>query len=276
MGAGALEVGLLAKECHLRRKTDVRETAEDDVRWMAPPEVSWERVERELTGALWVALKDRGVDQVLGTLLVAKRPSAWCVPDGDARRLAVSAPAMGSGARSRQVVFPTETGGPGRVELTTEELAGLGAVKVGADSAVQVASAAGRGQASRSARTVVSDLPGARKRLDAAVSNARIASQRAEELLDVKKRMRGRTATALDYHEAAKDAAVELDHAGASLTEADAEIADYPEMVRRKPDPPGAAKRRTQAEDPTLAALAEVKKSVEKLRVRADEYSRKK
>jgi hypothetical protein len=276
LGAGALEVGLLATECHVRKKMTVRDGPEDDRRWTAPPEVGWERVERELTGALWVALKERGADQVLGTLLVARRPSAWCVPEGAGVRIAVSEPALGAGACARQIVFPAETGGVGRVELSAEDLAGLGAVRLGAESVAQVAAANGRGLASRSSRTLQSDLEGARNRAGEAVEGARAATRRAEEALDVRRRARRRTATSLDYHEAARDAQVEIDRAVAQLKSAGEEIAAYPELARLKPDPPGAPKRRSKPESPLLAGISELESAVEKLRVRAEGYAHKK
>jgi hypothetical protein len=282
VGAGALEIGLLAKDLYLQPRTDVREDGEDDLRWSAPADVNWERVERELRGALWVALKEHGADQVVGTLLVARRPSAWCTP-ADAPehwKIAVSEPAQGSGVRARQIVLGADagTGAGGRIELPADVLVGLGVAKGSAASVSQVIAACGKGPATRSTTTITSDLPGARRRLDGALEEAKTARLRATELLDVKKRARGRTVTSTDYHESARDAGAEIERCAGAIKAADTEIAEFPELIRRKPEARDAAlpKRRGRPEDPVPGALAELEKELDKLRARADEYAKRK
>jgi hypothetical protein len=282
LSGGALAIGLLSRELFVRPRTEVREDGADDLRWMAPAEVSWERVDREMTGALWAALKQRGADQSLGTLLVARRPSAWCIPaENGPWSIVVSEPALGAGVRVRQIVSGADaaTGSGGRVEIRAEELAGLGVAKCSATNVPQVIASCGRAGATRSTWTVTSDLEGARRRVLASVEEAKASRVRASELLDVRKRAPGRTVTAADYHGASREATVEIDRGFAGVRAADKELGEYPELLRRKPEArDGAAPRRRgrSAEDPVSAALTDLEEELQRLRVRAEDYARRK
>lgn len=271
VGPGALEIGIMANSCFVGPRTVVRMSAADDVKWTAPADVNWERTVRELSGAVWAGLSQRGADPSLAEVLVSPEKSRWCGAgeSGKPWMLSASQP-IGPGARSRQIVF---AGGAGyeRLEIDAGTLGELGAARTGASNLGQVMSAMGRGAASRSTRTITGGLGEARAKVNGAFDDAKVSAQRVTELLDVKRRIKGRTITPSDYREAGQQALAELDRAGAGLASAEALMATYPELLREPPSPVAPAKK-TKAADPVVVKLTESRKELDKLRSRAREY----
>lgn len=269
VGAGALELGVLAGAAWVGPRTVVRQAPADDLRWMAPAEVSWERVERELSGALWVRLKEKEADPGLASVLVAPSKGCWCVRGAEDRHWTLVASEPAKGPQAEQVVFAGAEGYL-RLEIGAEALEGLGVARA-APNASQVIAAGGKTGATRVTRTIKNGLSGARGDVGRLLDEARASAHRATDLLDVKTRTKKRVASAADYHAAGREALAELEQARARVDETERVIAEYPEVLRQPPV--SKTKRTTVKVDPVSAAIAECRKDQEKLAAQARDYA---
>lgn len=99
VGLGALLLGSAARWCWIDPGTSVRGTYDPNQtppqrspeRALAPEDTDWQRVERELSGLVWVRVRERGGDPSLGASLVFPAApvraidlgsGAWRAPDG--------------------------------------------------------------------------------------------------------------------------------------------------------------------------------------------------
>lgn len=79
VGMGQLVLGLIADSCSIAPNTTITLTPGDDLESLAPETTDWERVDRELAGLLWVAMRDRGLPGALGEALIKPTTSVWIV-----------------------------------------------------------------------------------------------------------------------------------------------------------------------------------------------------
>ncbi len=99
-GMGAMLLALLADAGAIGPRTKLAIEPTDDATGLAPPTTDWERVDREMSGLIWVSLKRRGVDPAIGEILLRGSNSLWVAdnpaglpeivaepPPTDARRL---------------------------------------------------------------------------------------------------------------------------------------------------------------------------------------------
>ena len=274
VGPGAALLGMMATELFVAPRTAVRQAPADDLRWMAPPDTNWERVERELSGAVWVQAEKRGADPALASALVSPTKGTWCTPgeEGKPWRVTTTEPAKGPGLQGEQIVF---AGGQGweRTEIGFDTLKRLGIAKTGPTNASQVLAALGKGAVTRSTRTVKSGLPAARRGIEEALDEARAAAHRTTEMLDIKKRAKGRSITVVDYHTAGREALSELDRARALVDECERVISEYPEVLRQPPVIGAKGPSPRRGTDPISAGLEECRKEQQKLIARARDYA---
>src|SRR5690606_18807249 len=78
---GCALLGGVATSCWIHPDTTVATAPGADLAALTPEDLDLERVHRELRGALWVALEERGADRRLAEALVDPRQEAWATED---------------------------------------------------------------------------------------------------------------------------------------------------------------------------------------------------
>jgi hypothetical protein len=275
-GAGGMWVG---------PRTAIALEPGDDLRATAPDDTDWERIDRELGGAAWVALKGRGADTELATALLAPDATLWAVPPAGpgegAYRLTSARPVGAAAGRARRVVsvLPGMRGAGAaagaRVDLPAEAALHLSLVQGRAAGVGEVLALCGvGGGAARVDREVRSGLEGARRQVEQ--NAARLAS--VVEGADRTLRDLPRPSEA-DYEQRrrrAGRAAIPLLEGGQALLEqTERIIGEYPELLRETP--PG---KTPVGQDPRLArqtwrlTFQQSRDDVARLLARAREYAR--
>ncbi|MEX2218424.1 MAG: hypothetical protein WD749_06645 [Phycisphaerales bacterium] len=270
VGAGALAIGVLAHSCHVAPRTVIRHSPVDELRWLAPAGTNWERTGRELSGALWLALKDRSADPALAAVLASPAGAAWAGSPDDSLPWRIAVGAAPPSGRWEQVAFETEAGFE-RLELSAETAAALGVARVDTATVAQVIAATAPPPSGRATRTVAGDLEASRQRTERHIRLARDAVARAEAALDIRARARGRAVTTALYHEGAREATGALDAADAALKDAEDVGVERPEVLRHPPVSRETGTRKVVP--PVVAAIAEVRKEIDRLRTRAREHA---
>lgn len=79
VGLGMLALGLTADRCVIAPATTLTRTPSDDRSALAPETTEWERVDRELNGLLWVAMRARHLPGELGEALLTPTTPVWVV-----------------------------------------------------------------------------------------------------------------------------------------------------------------------------------------------------
>ncbi len=259
VGTGQLMLGMLAGSCWISERTRVVGAAADDRRDLAPETTDWERVERELTGALWLAIQERAGDPQLGTLLARPTDAAWGVrEESGGTRITTSAPATAADAIPFIVADPA---GGMRVDMPGELCVRLKAAGEASSVARVVHGAGGGTGASRSRTQLVSALADKPREWTAIMEQTRVTLRRIERDLTLRSTDLGRRPTDADYRRAGDRARRDLDTADSLVAGADRLLGAYPELLRG-PQGPGRA-----------ANLADCREELAELRARATEYS---
>ncbi|MFG0285766.1 MAG: hypothetical protein ACF8R7_15225 [Phycisphaerales bacterium JB039] len=275
VGLGAALLGAMASACVIEPAAVVRFGPGDDLRDLLPEDFDAERTERELRGALWVALGERGADRRLAEALVAPRQDAWAIstPEGG-RTLAVGGDRPAQGDRIVEL-RPT---GELRVRIDAETALGLGlatqtARTIGALLRQQEAPVVARRQ-----RVLESELEEAERRVHDEVRRIDEAIEQIERTLRVRvdSSLRG-PAAVRPYHEAGRRAAALVAESLGALEEIEASLRRFPEILRRRG--PGQA----ELGDETAAqhasawrrALESRRRDLEEARAQAQDYQRR-
>jgi hypothetical protein len=82
VGAGQLMLATLCESSWIDPDTQILSTQDDDLSLYAPSTTDWERVERELAGAIWVRLYERDGPVLLARPLVDQRDAVWIELEG--------------------------------------------------------------------------------------------------------------------------------------------------------------------------------------------------
>lgn len=234
VGLGQLLLGVYAKSTFIDPATQV-ESGTPNLRWLAPPDTSWESIEREISGALWTRLRDRSADLALAQVLLGSKQDWWAVPGGPGHewRLAAAAPAGGQeGPQPRQIIWGSPDG-LGRITLDTEGAVGLRLCTDRAQNLIPILAHAGlAARSARTNRTVSSGLPEATSAITRTVDDCKVAVRKIAATLALKGTPT-RPASNDDYHQAGTTAFAQISRALQELDKADGMLADYPELERR-------------------------------------------
>ncbi len=98
-GMGAMLLALLADTGAIGPRTVLAIEPSDDGTDLAPPTTDWERVDREMSGLVWVALKRRGLDPAMGEVLLRGTSSLWVSDNPAGLPEIVAEPPVGNAQR---------------------------------------------------------------------------------------------------------------------------------------------------------------------------------
>ena len=104
-GAGHVAIAMLAKRVYVHPDAAVVWESSDDCREFAPADTDWEQVCRQLSGALFQAIKDRGGEPRLAEVMVGPTPDTWIVSDTEDRLSVTFSQPHREGDKSEQVAF---------------------------------------------------------------------------------------------------------------------------------------------------------------------------
>lgn len=225
VGRGQLLLGLLADTCAVGPRTRVAHESADDLAALAPDDTDWEQVYRELSGALYGALKDRAGDPEPAATLVALDGPLWIVRTGSTARLTTSDPADSAAAQVAAAEPAPD------LRLTSDDLVSLAWATGPHASIAAVMTANGKTGASRTERTLESGLADARERLERTLERADQQAAAIDTLLDLRPRD-SRVVTERDYAEAGARAQPLIAASREALQEAEALCETYPELTK--------------------------------------------
>src|SRR5690606_20075196 len=81
VGLGAALLGAVADSCWISPGVAVTAGRGSNLSDLMPEDVDLERARREVRGAMWVALEERGADRRLAEALVSPSQDAWAADD---------------------------------------------------------------------------------------------------------------------------------------------------------------------------------------------------
>ncbi len=276
VGLGAAVLGSLADTCWVDPATTVISGPGDDLAELAPEDLDRERMLRELRGAMWVSLGERGADRRLAEALVQPRQEAWAGP----ARSGVCALTLGSAERepgSTRIV-DARANGEVRVRIDAPTLCGLGLATGEARAIGGLLRRAG-------APTVVSRRRALRSGLADAEREVRTAILRLDEAIaQIERTLRVRVDSSLrgpaaqrPYHEAGQRAAALVAEAARALDDVEAQLRTYPEILRLRG--PGQAELGDESPSQHAAAwrraLERRRRDLNEARAQAEDYKRR-
>lgn len=262
VGTGEAIVGILAAakggECRVAPKLEISLEPGDDLRSQAPDGTDWERVDRELSGAAWTAMKERGADTELGPALLApgSAGSVWAIEgDGGPMRLTTTRPTGEVAAKAQRVVMVmpgasgTEASAGAKIEISAELAERLRLVRGVARGPVELLSQNGNAALPRVTKEIQSGLAAARKQVEQDAAKIDRAMEQADHAMHDLPRP-----SEPDYlvrkRKSGKDAIPLLEDAQAVLEQTEKVVVDYPELL--KATAPG---KTPVGEDPKLVRL---------------------
>lgn len=276
VGLGAALLGVMADACWISPGTAVVTNPGDDLAELMPEDLDLERLGRELRGAMWVALEERGADRRLAEALVHPRQDAWAQLDSGVWSLALGSERPPSAQRI--VSIPVLGSAEPRVQIEADALLGLKLARGEAQTVPALLRQAGVPTALSRRRTLRSGLEDA----DRSVRRALLQLDEAIELIDrtlrvrIDRSLRGPAANR-PYREAGARAATLVAEAAAELDEVEARIRSYPEILCR-PAPGQAALGDETASQRAAAwrsALESRRRDLDAARARAEDYRRR-
>lgn len=264
VGTGQALVAVLAStagaECWLAPKTAIVLDPGDDLRAQAPEETDWERVDRELSGAAWTALKARNADTELAATLLtpgAAGPVWVVVPTDDTPPRLTGERPVGDAARQARRLVSVMPGASGAAAADSAH------VEIPADLALRLPIAAGtargpgeiltrHGSAAqpRVSRSIQSGLGAARRQVEQDATKIDRALESADQRLRDLPRPSDPDYT-IRKRRAGNDTLPLLNDAQVALEQCERIIAEYPELL--KATAPG---RTPVGEDPKLAKMS--------------------
>lgn len=167
VGLGAALLGAAADSCWISPGLAVAAGAGSSLAELMPEDVDLERAERELRGAMWLALEERSADRRLAEALVCPRQDAWAIeeagPGGWLLALGSQRPAGG------QPIVKLDPLGEPQVRLDSAALLGLKLARAEAPTTGALLRRAGAPVAVSRHRTLRSGLEDAERSVRRAV-----------------------------------------------------------------------------------------------------------
>jgi len=271
VGLGQLLLAAIADRSWIAPGTVVRSGPGSDVGHLASEQTPWERIEREMSGLMWVAMEHRGLDPAVGEAMLRGSSSLWLIgPPGAGASLSLEPPPE----RDAVVLIDAAPDGTVKAELSWEVATELGFVDGSANSVRRLL--AREGHAGRPETSVVrSGLDEARGQALARLAEADRLIHHAEAVLD-------RTARPPDervvprsaYHQAAREVSGLVAAARGELARAEALFSEYPELLAM-PAPEGTSVGRTSRTNATdwRWSFINRRRALDRLAERAREYA---
>jgi len=244
VGLGALLLAVIANRSMVSPGTRVASGPDENLRRLAPEETDWDRIEREMSGLMWVALENRGLRPEIGDLLIRGAASLWVVdrgagagpivsleppPERDARRIVDAAP-----------------DGAVRVEVSGALCRRLGLVDHRAGSVREALLAEGVARPRLEKTVLTSELAESRRRVFDLLAGSDRLIHRTERVFErVRRPPDDRVVPRSAYHEAARAANRLIARARRALAEAEHLFEEHPELVHL-PAPEGTSVGRTR------------------------------
>ncbi len=259
-GAGHVAIAMLAKTVYVHPDAAVVWEASDDCREFAPADTDWEQVRRQLSGALFQAIKDRGGEPRLAEVMVGPMPDAWMIVDNEERlSLALSQPSEDAG---EQVAFSVA----GRLHIPAKHVAR----SIGAATPTVVAGVTRAEKlniVTRQPRVIVSELRKMERAVRETLEHIDTAMGTADEYLKTAKAAAARPAGQgrAEQIKAAHDALFVVSIWEDAIATAESHVKAYPEILRTIPPDKtsimgdSASRRRTAWESAFNRALARVR-----------------
>lgn len=267
VGLGQLLLGVYAKSCFIDPDTEIAATPVDDLRNLAPATISWDSIDRDVSGATWTRLGERSADQALAKALLSPHEDWWAVPgvEEQAWKLSSAAPAGGqSGPAPRQVIWATTTGMT-RINLDAQSATGLRLCNSQAKNITPILADAGLSlRSTRTNKSISNGFNEAATSLTRIVEDSKLAVRKVVSTLTIKSTST-RPTPAEDYRKAGKAALDQIDRIQKDLDRADALLSDYPELERRQTPVP--------KKPVWKAAIEGIRKDLDKHRVTARDFA---
>jgi hypothetical protein len=274
VGLGAALLGAVADSCWISPGTAVATAPGAGLAELLPEDVDLERARREIRGAMWIALEERGADRRLAEALVDPRQEVWVGADAGVWSLTLG-PDRPAGARR---IVSVDAPGEPRVQIEADALLGL---KLARDEVRTTGALLRRASAPTVAsrhRTLRSGLDDAERSVRRAVLQLDEAIEQVERTLRVRvdRKLRGPGAER-PYREAGARAATLIAAAAATLDDVEAQVRSYPEILCR-PAPGQATLGDESAAQRAAAwrrALESRRRDLDAARARAEDYKRR-
>ncbi len=261
VGLGQLVLALTCGDAFIAAGTRIVHTPSDDLRRLAPEDTEWDAIAADLISPIATRVESAGGDPRLGALLLAPEQSVWFVPsDGGAGVIEIEPP---SGNQATRFVLANAAGAE-RIEITPALAISLRLVRGSSPTIAQALKGLGvRPSGSRGRANIESGLAEAGRRLEASMSDLRVALERIEETLRVTATKLDRRPLASDHRRAGAHALDQIESAERLLGAAEALTVDYPELLRDEAPTPAARRERV---------LSGFRRTLEDHRARAEEY----
>ncbi|MCB9845789.1 MAG: hypothetical protein H6811_07395 [Phycisphaeraceae bacterium] len=272
VGLGQLVLGLLATSCVIDPGTHVESDESGDRRSLIPEQTDMERVERELSGMVWVKLRHRGHRGELAESMLRSAGSAWIVdpPDGPPE-IVLEPPTDPSAPRFIDV----RADGTVHVSIDADTLAALRLVDDCLPDARRLIAAYGPSSGRIERRELKSQLGHARDELDSVLRAADDATHGVERELDrVDHPPDDRVVPASAYREAGRAGLNRLAAARSLVEQAERLFDSHPELLRT-PAPAGTPVGRTSERNTADWRLVflDRRRTIERLEDRARRFA---
>lgn len=125
VGAGHFTIALLASKVYIHPDATIVWEDGDDLWRLAPDDANWEQVHRQVSGAVYQALRERGAEPRLADVLIGPGVDTWVVLESGGRAEVMTAQPSHTPEDGfvKQVVFGVQ-GGSGRVEIPSRVVLG--------------------------------------------------------------------------------------------------------------------------------------------------------
>lgn len=248
IGFGQAALALLADECAISPRTRLVFESATDLRYSAPPDTDWETVDRELSGLLYLAAKDRAADTMLAAALPRPAGPLWAVPRTAGTPWAITSN-PGDDSRKLLIIPASEGDRPPRIEWDAAMMRRLGIATTEAGDAGQLLAAAGLRARPMVRAEISSGLGEARGKIEQLIRRLDECLVLVGNDLSNAAKLRGQDATRRK-REAGEAALKLINEAERRLLEAETVMTDYPDLLAGLP--PG---RTPVGQDPTKHAV---------------------